>query len=286
MTTTGTVTITFDDGYASTYRDAYPILRESGMPATLFVTTDWLNRKKSYKGAEVMTVQQCRELSEAGWEIGSHTVTHPNLVHVSDSRLEAELGGSRQALESQGFIVQAIAYPGGSYDRRVHEAAGKYYPYHRLDVASIPFHTSSNPHGIIGNTLSDAVFDTESWLAFLDELRKNRQWGVFVVHDLLQERNPDPIALSRANFFRFVEVVRQLGIEVRTLMHAAETHATVPSFPDSRAVIPSGFQYNATRALYRLGLAPLAKRLSHETALGLRIELAIWHLVSRIKNRD
>jgi peptidoglycan/xylan/chitin deacetylase (PgdA/CDA1 family) len=37
--------ITFDDGYASVYRIAFPLLKEYNLPATVFVLTDWINNK-------------------------------------------------------------------------------------------------------------------------------------------------------------------------------------------------------------------------------------------------
>jgi peptidoglycan/xylan/chitin deacetylase (PgdA/CDA1 family) len=67
---------------------------------------------------------QLRDLRDAGWEIGSHTVSHPFLPDVPDADLEAELTESRSALERElGGPCRTLAYPYGGHDDRVEAAA-------------------------------------------------------------------------------------------------------------------------------------------------------------------
>jgi peptidoglycan/xylan/chitin deacetylase (PgdA/CDA1 family) len=70
--------------------------------------------------------QQIRTMAEQGIEFGSHTVTHPNLLHVSDDDLQWELTQSKERLESElQKPIEAVAYPIGtteSYDARVVQA--------------------------------------------------------------------------------------------------------------------------------------------------------------------
>jgi peptidoglycan/xylan/chitin deacetylase (PgdA/CDA1 family) len=70
-----------------------------------------------------MTWDQVREMSAAGYEFGSHTVTHPILSRLDDVDIERELAESRQVIRSQtGQAADVLAYPVGkigAYDERV-----------------------------------------------------------------------------------------------------------------------------------------------------------------------
>jgi peptidoglycan/xylan/chitin deacetylase (PgdA/CDA1 family) len=112
------IVISFDDGYLSHYTHAKPVLRKLGWPGVLFLETKSI-------GPGGLTEHQIRSLMHAGWEIDSHTLTHPDLTTLDDAALRRELGDSRAELQER-FKVKAdfFAYPAGRYDDRV-EAATK-----------------------------------------------------------------------------------------------------------------------------------------------------------------
>ena len=130
------VAITFDDGYRSVHELARPILDKFGIPATLFVPTDFIGSENpmawpgidQWLGGEhereliPMSWEEVRELRDAGWEIGSHTKSHPKLTQVSDGELEEQLAGSRLECERQLGECDSIAFPYGDHDDRVVEA--------------------------------------------------------------------------------------------------------------------------------------------------------------------
>lgn len=110
--------ISFDDGYDCTYLQALPILREAGIPATVFLDTGRIDA-----GGDGLTSEQVRALVEQGWEIGSHTVSHGSAVEISEEDWKRELRESRMTLEGiTGRPVQGFAYPFGRYDVRAVEA--------------------------------------------------------------------------------------------------------------------------------------------------------------------
>jgi peptidoglycan/xylan/chitin deacetylase (PgdA/CDA1 family) len=110
--------VSFDDGYACTISRALPALVGNDLPATVFVDTGRLNR-----GGIAMSDDDVRALAAAGIEIGSHTVTHPNLLDIDDLRLENELRESRAHLVGlSGQPVAGFAHPFGRYDSRVTRA--------------------------------------------------------------------------------------------------------------------------------------------------------------------
>ena len=132
------VAITFDDGYRSVFELAQPILKRFGMPGTVFVPTDFLGREQPmqwpgidhWSGGEhqhelmPMSWEQARELIDQGWEIGSHTKSHPRLTEISDEALESELRESRLECEHKlGVECRSLAFPYGNHDARVVAAA-------------------------------------------------------------------------------------------------------------------------------------------------------------------
>jgi peptidoglycan/xylan/chitin deacetylase (PgdA/CDA1 family) len=134
-----TVAVTFDDGFRSVATLAFPILRRHGIPATVFVPTDhmgtgapmawpgigqWLGGPHESELLP-MTWSDLAMLADAGWEVGSHTCSHPHLTRLDDAGLREELQRSREACERQlSRRCVTLAYPYGDHDGRVVAAAG------------------------------------------------------------------------------------------------------------------------------------------------------------------
>ena len=111
------VVVSFDDGYLSHYTHARPVLRALGWPGVL-------NLELKAIGPGGLTEHQIRSLKTAGWEIDSHTLTHPDLTTLDDAALEHELVESRRELRERfGVRADFLAYPAGRYDVRVQAAA-------------------------------------------------------------------------------------------------------------------------------------------------------------------
>ena len=72
-----------------------------------------------------MSWDQLRGLADAGWEIGSHTRTHPHLTQIDDDQLRGELAGlSGDGRRAPRAACPTMAYPYGDHDERVVAAAG------------------------------------------------------------------------------------------------------------------------------------------------------------------
>jgi peptidoglycan/xylan/chitin deacetylase (PgdA/CDA1 family) len=128
------VAITFDDSYVSVVELAKPILDRHGYVGTVFVPTDWAGEQRAMRwdGIEQwlgtpheqamrpLGWEQLRELAAAGWEIGSHTCSHPHLPLLDDDALGRELSTSKAAIERElGAPCTTLAYPYGEVDERV-----------------------------------------------------------------------------------------------------------------------------------------------------------------------
>ena len=111
------VVVSFDDGYASQYRTAFPALRGRRWPGVLNLQVDRLGARGGITRAQV------RRLLAAGWELASHTFTHPDLRTVDPVRLEREVAGSRASLAAAfGVPVDFFCYPYGRFDATVQAA--------------------------------------------------------------------------------------------------------------------------------------------------------------------
>jgi peptidoglycan/xylan/chitin deacetylase (PgdA/CDA1 family) len=109
--------VSFDDGYSGQSTAAARTLRELGWPGVLDLEVHNLHV------AGGLHALQVRRMLAAGWELASHTLTHPDLTTVDPARLHRELAGSRALLaERFGVPVRFFCYPAGRYDARVEAA--------------------------------------------------------------------------------------------------------------------------------------------------------------------
>jgi peptidoglycan/xylan/chitin deacetylase (PgdA/CDA1 family) len=135
-----TLAITFDDAFRSVIELALPILSRVGFVATVFAPTDFVGTEKpmAWPGIDhwretehaeelvPMSWEELERLAGAGWEIGSHTRSHPRLPTLADGALREELSSSRREIERHlERPCPSIAYPYGDHDSRVVEAAGE-----------------------------------------------------------------------------------------------------------------------------------------------------------------
>lgn len=115
------VTFVFDDGNETDYTVAKDIFSSQGEVACTAVVTNLVNTKN------FLSVSQLTELQKDGWEILSHTESHPNLKTLSESQVEAELSNSKSILENLGFTIKNLVYPYNKTNGTVKKIAAKYY---------------------------------------------------------------------------------------------------------------------------------------------------------------
>jgi len=107
------VVITFDDGDLDVFINAYPVMQKYGFSGVVYIVVNFLYAD-GYMG-----IDQIKEMAIAGWEVGSHSMTHAHLTY-DHSRLNSEIAQSRLELqEILGVPVMSFAYPFGETDEAV-----------------------------------------------------------------------------------------------------------------------------------------------------------------------
>lgn len=117
------VVFTMDDGPVGQYNFAKPILDTYGYKASFMIVCNWVG------GDTRMSWSQISDLASDGQDIESHTMTHPDLNHLSADQLQFELGGSKKCLQAHGFNPTVFAYPRnhGSENATVVNVVSQYY---------------------------------------------------------------------------------------------------------------------------------------------------------------
>lgn len=112
------IVITFDDGYMDNYIHAFPLLKELDMKASIFVIANGID------DGYYLASSQLKEMSDAGIDIISHTLTHPDLRNMTYNQQLEEFKSSKSILENiTGKEVTALAYPFGYLNDTSKQAA-------------------------------------------------------------------------------------------------------------------------------------------------------------------
>jgi peptidoglycan/xylan/chitin deacetylase (PgdA/CDA1 family) len=131
-----TAFLTFDDGFRDNRETALPLLREYGFGAFVFVLPPLVDRGAPLEWPEVaadrerfpstmrsVTWPMLEEMKEGGFEVGSHTLSHPHLPMLGGEALREELSQSRARIVERLGSCETIAYPFGEWSPEVAAAA-------------------------------------------------------------------------------------------------------------------------------------------------------------------
>lgn len=131
------VILTFDDAYLSIYENALPLMQACGYRGVVYAIGRFIGRWNDWDANlggirfRHMDRGQLRELADAGWEIGAHSLTHRALSWLDAAGLQREVLGSRDLLaDIAGEPPVSFAYPFGMHNLRVREAVrGAGFPF-------------------------------------------------------------------------------------------------------------------------------------------------------------
>jgi len=207
----GVVTFAFDDGTLDHYTTAYPLFEKHGASATTFIITNLT----SFENETLLSWEYIHELSAAGWDVQSHSVSHPFLTTLSEDAMLFELMHSKQVLEKQGFLVNTFAPPYGDMDEDIHQQILRHYAIVR------PSEYGFNNRSVIDFTRIKSIWivntsSIDELTSFVDEAYENDYWLVFMVHlvkeDLSKEYTVHPDTLNA-----LLAYVRENDMPIKTI---------------------------------------------------------------------
>ncbi|MBQ0720403.1 MAG: polysaccharide deacetylase family protein [Gammaproteobacteria bacterium] len=116
------IAITIDDGLEDNYTNAFAIMSEFNIPATIFLTTGYMGGQNSWMQGEgfpsrpMLNWTQVKEMARHGIAFGAHSVNHPRLSTLQKTAAHAEIYDSKQEIEEQlGSACEHFAYPYGDF---------------------------------------------------------------------------------------------------------------------------------------------------------------------------
>ncbi|MCA9389901.1 polysaccharide deacetylase family protein [candidate division WWE3 bacterium] len=209
------ISLTFDDGLTSQYENALPILADRNIPATSFIITNLVGSSGYMNWSQVKSLQDTY-----GWEVGSHSKTHPELPLLSNSQIRKEIAQSATQLANHGIQATSFATPYGAYDNRVLVEASKYYNVHRGfwdrdDLNTWPFNkTVLMVQSVESSTTLAQVY---SWI---DQAIAQNKWLILVFHEIQPELLPDyEYTTTIDDFEAIADYIVGSGIQVEKLNH-------------------------------------------------------------------
>lgn len=168
------LTFIFDDGNETDYSVARGIFEAEGAVACSAVVTDRVDQPGFLKAGQLV------ELQEQGWEILSHTVSHPRLNELTDERLEFELSQSRARLEALGVSVKNLVYPMNMNNDRVRTVARRYYRSSRGGTNQLNTGTT-DPYWLKSFRIAPTL---EQMKPLVDQAHAERRWLIIYLHNI------------------------------------------------------------------------------------------------------
>ena len=170
------VTFVTDDGSKQDFQKLLPIFKSKNVPAVAAIVTAFVSKDSWH-----MNQQEMLALQDAGWELASHTRTHPNLNPLTDPELLQEIHNSKLELELLGGKVSTLVYPYASASEKVQMLAAKDYTaalnpsggINTLPLSNMALQRVAFGAFTPANSLSDykaqvdAAFNQQGWLIFM-----------------------------------------------------------------------------------------------------------------------
>lgn len=215
----GLVSVTFDDGWESIYSSGAPLLDEYDIPTTQYILPG------EFDSRNYISKQQAKSLQKAGHEIASHSMSHPLLTEVDDTRMRYELTESKKMLAELGLTGSTahFAAPESAVNPAITKAISETYASHRntfgdiengVDENDVNIRTNFMRYDIIGYTVRTDT-TVEHIKSALDYAKRNNGWLVLVYHQL--DDSGTKYSVKPADFEKHLQLIRDSRVKPATI---------------------------------------------------------------------
>lgn len=208
------VTLSFDDGFATMYSQAMPLLQKYNLSSTQFIVTGLVGTSGYLTQAQVVA------LNAAGNEIASHTVTHSNLLTETAAQVTTELQQSQATLQSWlgGTAVSELAFPEGMYSGSILNQTKTYYQASRGVEAGLNSKDNFNAYDLKAEDVYSTTTTAQinDWVA---QAQATNTWLVLVYH-AVDPTDTSIYAITPAQLDAQLAAIKQSGVAVVTMKQA------------------------------------------------------------------
>ncbi len=229
------MSITFDDGPLSIYTQGLPLLESKGVKATAYLVPTWLSL------TDYMNWDQVRDLHEAGWVIGSHSMTHQKLPTLADSSLDYEIRQAQVELQSRGFPARHFSAPHCRYDENVIETIKQYHDSNRICDGVNPAVEDTDPYRLL-SFLSYSWRSLFTYQVYIDSAISMGGWCIMANHEVAEDCTSDVWCLTTQMLSDVVDYAREKRVKLVTIdemlgkQGAPEVAGIVPGMDPRQAV--------------------------------------------------
>ncbi len=209
-----TVVFTFDDGQIQDYTVMKPLFESYGYKATSFIVTGRIGLEN------YMTTDQLKELHQAGFEIASHSISHPAMATMTEAQIENELVNSKLTLNKLGFPANNFAFPNGSVSYLAKRLTRKYYKSASLYNGNVKINTIPISNTEVSRVALGSWFDgpdlntcTGYYKLKIDEAISKNGLCVFAIHPYAMRDD----AAQMGYLVDTLNYCQSIGISVKTL---------------------------------------------------------------------
>ncbi len=215
----GMVTFSFDDAVRGAYNYGLPLMKKFGIKGCINPIIGPIENNEDW----VVNWDELKEFQQAGWEVGSHTMTHPYLTSLSDEQINYELGESKRLLEEHGFNPQTLVFPYGDQDYRVYDYVTRYYQNARLAWGNGGFNEFPHDRYKIVTINVDYSTPPELVQQWIDKAVAEKLWLVLMLHDITLE-NAGPYQYNVMDLAKVLQHVRIKNVPTATMIEALDYH--------------------------------------------------------------
>jgi peptidoglycan/xylan/chitin deacetylase (PgdA/CDA1 family) len=269
------MSITFDDGHYSAHANGLPLLQARGLTATAYIVPTWLGQTWYMDWAEV------GELQDAGWDIGSHSMTHARLTEVDSAQLHYELGASQAELQAHGLTAYHFAAPHGAHDDTVIAAIQLYYQSNRNLGSRNPGIHDVDAYLLVGNDALN-VRGPRYYELKIDSTVADHGWYILNVHKLAIDCWGAPFCIDEDRLEPIIDYAEASRVKIVTVDEALALRsgglAGVPASPEARL----GRVARILRADCALGAARSAACVAYAVASPADLRLGVYDVRGRL----